>query len=186
MGARYLGLEDLGSKVKGKTLNRILADHFASVPEAVRDEIARDVVGCETKMDMQRIAGFSEFFADLLQNGWMTAVVTSSRERKMKTVRQKVPEVLQVDGVFTAEMFAESKPAPDPYLFAAKTLCLPVSNCLVFEDSVNGLISGKSAKMKVVGLATTTPAETVSKYADIVIDDFRGFTAEKALSLLRS
>lgn len=41
------------------------------------------------------------------------------------------------------------KPAPDIYLAAASALCIPVQNCLVFEDIVAGIQAGKNAGMKV-------------------------------------
>ena len=42
----------------------------------------------------------------------------------------------------------------------------------VFEDSVNGLISGRNSGAKVVGLSTTNPADIVAQYSDIVVPDF--------------
>lgn len=41
------------------------------------------------------------------------------------------------------------KPAPDLYLEAAKQLSLEASQCLVIEDSLNGVISAKAAGMSV-------------------------------------
>jgi beta-phosphoglucomutase-like phosphatase (HAD superfamily) len=42
----------------------------------------------------------------------------------------------------------------------------------VFEDSFNGLKSGRAAGMYVVGLATTNPAEAIKPYCDEVINDY--------------
>jgi putative hydrolase of the HAD superfamily len=44
---------------------------------------------------------------------------------------------------------ARIKPAPDLYLEAAKQLSLESSQCLVIEDSLNGVISAKAAGMSV-------------------------------------
>ncbi len=185
IGRQYLRHPGFGAKVKGKTLKRILADFFADATAKTLKEIAALMDNFESKMEMPYIAGFKEFFAALAQGGWMTAVVTSSNEKKMKSVYNKLPELKGMfDKVFTAEMFPESKPAPDPYLVAAKGLGVPASSCLVFEDSISGLISGKSARMKMVGLATTNPAEVVARYADVVIPDFTAFTLEDALAII--
>ena len=186
IGRRHLGKAGFGTEVKGKTLKRILADYFGGIPDETLREIAAVMEDFESKMAMPYIAGFKEFLAAIVQDGWMTAVVTSSNEKKMKNVYKKLPEFKEMfDKIFTAEMFTESKPAPDPYLIAAKGLGVPASSCLVFEDSINGLISGRSAGMKTVGLATTSPAEVVSRYADVVIPDFTAFTSGKALAALR-
>jgi HAD superfamily hydrolase (TIGR01509 family) len=63
------------------------------------------------------------------------------------------------------------KPDPEPYLLASKRLGIPPSQCMVFEDSKQGIISAKAAKMKVVALSTNLEPEDL-KLADIVMGDF--------------
>jgi beta-phosphoglucomutase-like phosphatase (HAD superfamily) len=46
-------------------------------------------------------------------------------------------------------------------------------DCVVFEDSFNGLKSGTAAGMTVVGLATTNAAEAIQPLCDQVITDFK-------------
>ena len=58
-------------------------------------------------------------------------------------------------------------------------------NCVVFEDSFNGLKAGNAAGMKVVGLSTTNPAEKIAHLASIVIPDFSDFTVDSMLDLLK-
>jgi beta-phosphoglucomutase-like phosphatase (HAD superfamily) len=43
---------------------------------------------------------------------------------------------------------------------------------VVFEDSFNGLKSGRAAGMCVVGLSTTNPAESIAPLCDLVISDY--------------
>jgi HAD-superfamily hydrolase len=53
-----------------------------------------------------------------------------------------------------------------------------------FEDSINGLRALRSAPMFTVALATTNPRDVVSKYADLVIDDFTQTSPGQALELI--
>ena len=53
----------------------------------------------------------------------------------------------------------------------------------VFEDSFHGLQAGRSSGAIVVGLATTNSREAIADKADYVIDDFRGMTYEKLLTI---
>ena len=48
--------------------------------------------------------------------------------------------------------------------------------CVVFEDSFSGLEAGRRAEMKVVGLATSNPAEKIADKADVVVPDFRALS----------
>lgn len=63
-----------------------------------------------------------------------------------------------------------SKPDPECYLLAATKLGQNPEDCIVFEDSFNGLISGRAAGAGLVALATTNPAAQLSEYTDMVVD----------------
>lgn len=58
---------------------------------------------------------------------------------------------------------------------------LPVTRCIVFEDSFNGLKAGRAAGMKVVGLSTTNAPDQIQALCDSVIPDFRDFYVENCL-----
>jgi HAD superfamily hydrolase (TIGR01509 family) len=52
-------------------------------------------------------------------------------------------------GLFTSTMVAHGKPAPDLFLFAARTMGAAPARCLVIEDSLNGIRAGLAAGMTV-------------------------------------
>lgn len=58
--------------------------------------------------------------------------------------------------VVCAEDYARGKPAPDPFLEAARQIGVPPADCLVFEDSPTGIESAKAAGMQWV-LVKTAP-----------------------------
>jgi beta-phosphoglucomutase-like phosphatase (HAD superfamily) len=49
---------------------------------------------------------------------------------------------------------------------------MQIGDCVVFEDSFNGLRSGRAADMYVVGLATTNSADAIAPYCDEVIENY--------------
>jgi HAD superfamily hydrolase (TIGR01509 family) len=64
----------------------------------------------------------------------------------MEAVYRKRPEFKQLfDAILTSEDFRESKPSPDCYLTAARRFGLQPDDCVVFEDSFNGLKSGRAS-----------------------------------------
>jgi len=55
--------------------------------------------------------------------------------------------------VYSTDLVAHGKPAPDVFLYAAKKLDADPARCLVFEDSVNGVRAARSAGMTVWGFS---------------------------------
>jgi HAD superfamily hydrolase (TIGR01509 family) len=53
--------------------------------------------------------------------------------------------------VYSADHVTNAKPAPDLFLHAAEKLGVQPRDCLVLEDSVNGVIAGRAAGMRVWG-----------------------------------
>ena len=139
----------------------------------------------ESKMHYDYIEGFERMIADLRSHGVKTAVVTSSNLPKMEAVYRFQPEFKNLfDAILTSEDFDRSKPDPDCYLKAAERLGAKTDECIVFEDSFNGLRSGRAADMKVVGLATTNPVESIQSLSDIQISDYREMDYDQLSSLL--
>ena len=61
--------------------------------------------------------------------------------------------------IFSATEVEHSKPAPDVYLLAARTMGVEPSRCAVVEDSPTGATAGVAAGMTVFGYAARTDAD---------------------------
>lgn len=78
--------------------------------------------------------------------------------------RAMVLDGLAWNEVFHAVVASEGlpgKPAPDVFLAAAERLGLAPSECIAFEDAVNGVQSAKTAGMLVVGVTTNVAPEAL-------------------------
>lgn len=163
----------LEHRIKGQTLVQIFDNHFNGEFEQYRPLITDRLNEFERTMRFDYVPGFEKFVGSLRENGIKTAVVTSSNCDKMETVYSQRPEFKQLfDAILTSEDFEYSKPHPDCYLKAAARFGADVKDCVVFEDSFNGLKSGRAADMYVVGLSTTNSAEAIAPYCDEVIPDY--------------
>jgi HAD superfamily hydrolase (TIGR01509 family) len=74
--------------------------------------------------------------------------------------------------VVSSDSVPHGKPAPDVYLEAARQLGCDPSECLVVEDSRNGVLAGKAAGMTVVLVpnASIPPAPGTTDVADVVLE----------------
>ena len=166
----------LEHEIKGQTLVQIFDRHFSGDLAYSQEIITNRLNDFEQTMRFDYVEGFEDFVSRLRSRGVKTAVVTSSNIAKMQSVYQSRGEFRQLfDAILTSEDFERSKPDPDCYLKAAERLGAEIDECIVFEDSFNGLKSGRAAGMKVVGLATTNSAESIAPYSDVIISNYNNF-----------
>jgi HAD superfamily hydrolase (TIGR01509 family) len=103
----------------------------------------------------------SEFLKSL--NGYKLAVVSSSRRAEIEPGLEAGGIRRLFQAVVCGDDVESHKPAPDPYLFAARLL--GVRAALVVEDSDAGVASGRAAGFDVlrVGSAAETPAAVLAQ-----------------------
>ena len=167
----------LEHEIKGQTLTQIYDRCFTADGLAEKQAlITQRLDEFEAQMHFDYIDGFEDFVRDLRERGIKTAVVTSSNVPKMQSVYRQRPEFCELfDAILTAEDFERSKPDPDCYLKAAQRFGAEPSECVVFEDSFNGLKSGRAAGMTVIGLSTTNKADDIAPLCDEVIPNYMNF-----------
>ena len=174
----------LEHEIKGSTLQQIYDKWWSGELEKERDIVTQRLNDFEAHMDYSYIAGFEAFVRDLRQHGVKTAVVTSSNMPKMESVFRARPEFKSLfDAILTSEDFAESKPSPDCYLKGAERFGVSPDECVVLEDSINGLKSGRAAGMYVVGLTTTNTKENIEALSNIQIKDYQDINYQKLNTL---
>lgn len=175
----------LEHEIKGQTLTQIYDQWFSGPLLKEQPIITQRLNDYEAQMHYDYIDGFEQLIADLHAHGVKTAVVTSSNLPKMQAVYRYQPKFRELfDAILTSEDFERSKPDPDCYLKAAARLGAQTCECIVFEDSFNGLRSGRAAQMTVVGLATTNPVDAIRDLSDIQISDYRNMDFNQLSSLL--
>ena len=104
----------------------------------------------QIKTIMQPISGAKDIVAD---NAYAHCVATGGISKLTKLKLEKVglwQTYIDEHNCFTSDMVQNGKPAPDLFLFAAKKMGYKPENCLVIEDSINGIKAALAAKMRVV------------------------------------
>lgn len=172
---------DFAERIKGTTLESIYNNWFAHLQDKL-PEITRRLNDFERQMQYPYINGACDFIKTLRKAGIKTAIVTASNDQKMRGVYRAHPELACLfDRILTSEDYATGKPAPDCYLEGARGFGLSPEECVVFEDSINGLRAGCESGAYVVALTTTNPLETVAPLAHTVVKDFEELTLDTML-----
>lgn len=96
-------------------------------------------------------------------------LATSSYDILINTVLKSLKIENYFDVTHSAEHENYGKPHPSVYLTVAERLGVDPLRCLVIEDSLNGIISAKAARMKVVCI----PEKTHFPEPKLMVADFR-------------
>lgn len=132
-------------------------------------KIMEDVIN---KSGVPHKKGLTELLDYLKANGIKCAVATStSHDRAMLNIeRGKVLEYF--DEIISGDMVEHGKPAPDIYILTAERLGLSPQECMVLEDSKNGIISAHLSGSAAVLIPDIIPIdEDMTAAADYMCDD---------------
>ncbi|MGF7162900.1 HAD superfamily hydrolase (TIGR01509 family) [Rhodoligotrophos appendicifer] len=80
-------------------------------------------------------------------------------------------------------MVARKKPAPDAYLLACQRLDLPPARCLAIEDSRNGVLAAKAARLRVVVVPSLYCRGEDVTMADLILDRSDALTLDRLVQL---
>lgn len=118
-------------------------------PEFLDDVRAADAAAY--RAELQPIPGAREVLHAL---ALPRCVASSGRLVKMRLTLGLTGLLAFVEpNLFSAEMVAHGKPAPDLFLFAAQRMGFAPAACIVVEDSLAGVQAGLAAGMRVLGFA---------------------------------
>lgn len=129
---------------------------------------------------MPVMAGAVELLRTANEKGVPCVLASSSPRAQVIKSLERVGVYQYFKDVVGGDMFEHSKPEPDIYLTAARLADVPVSDCLVLEDSLNGLISGRGAGAHTIMIPDVVPCSG----AHMSYCDFLGDSSTDVIALL--
>jgi beta-phosphoglucomutase family hydrolase len=106
---------------------------------------------------------------NLYQHGLKLIIASSSPSEAIEEVMDSLQIRKYFSGYVSGNMVAHPKPAPDIFLLAAKQLGVDPSECIVIEDSYNGVTAAAAAGITSLGyLNPNSGAQDLSKAAMLV------------------
>ena len=154
---------------------RILKDLFKldiPVEEMVkkREDMILEIMARE---DIKPVSGIPEFLKSIKNRGLKTAVASSSGYDLIGLILSRLGISEYFDSITSGNDVKRGKPSPDIFLLAAERIGAEPSECLVVEDSENGVRAAKAAGMTALGYVNPTSGNQCLDMADAVTDDFR-------------
>ncbi len=126
------------------------------------------------KGQLNALPGVEKFIRELASQKKKLAVATSADEVKMKVNLTEIGLEIDIfDALVSGLEIKNKKPAPDIFIEASKRLNVPINQCVVFEDAINGVEAAKSAGAFCVGITSSFSGdELLDAGADSIIQTF--------------
>lgn len=122
--------------------------------------------------DIQLMQGVEDWFKKLQENNYKMIIASSSFPKIVNYVYQKFNLAKYMEGFVNVNNIKNGKPDPEIFLKAAEQLALKPEECIVIEDSMNGVIAAKKANMKCVAFNNREDAMQNLEKADLLITEF--------------
>ncbi len=117
--------------------------------EKVADDILDDIIA-SAKINGRVMPGVHQCLDWMQKNGLKIGLATSSPMRMLQDLVSHFGLISYFDATLSADTAKYGKPHPEVYLQCAETLQIPSFDCIALEDSVNGMVAAKAARMKVI------------------------------------
>lgn len=163
-----------------KNVYQILKDKFNLLQE-VNDlvlrkrEIFNDAF--DTKPDIELISGVENLIKDLHNNGFELVLASSASKSTINRVFNRFNLNPYFKAKVSGEDFPKSKPDPSIFIYAASLTNATKEECMVIEDSTNGIEAACSAGIPVMGyVSKNTKRQDLSK-AHWICKDFAAINA---------
>ena len=175
--------EELFSTFTGqstKNVYQILKDKFDLKGE-VNDLVLRKRAifneAFDTKPDLYLIDGVEQLIKDLHQNNIELILASSASKSTIDRVFNRFNLNQYFSHKVSGESFPKSKPDPSIFIHAADLAKSKATECIVIEESTNGVEAAVRANIKVLGYKSENSKKQNLEKANTIVDDFNTINA---------
>lgn len=137
----------------------------------------------DTKEDLYLLEGVEDLIKDLYANGMQLILASSASKVTIERVFTRFNLHQYFTDTVSGEDFPQSKPNPAIFLHAASLSKAPKENCIIIEDSTNGVKAAKGAGIYCVGYNSEHSKMQDLSDADVVINHFDELNFEKIVKI---
>lgn len=133
----------------------------------------------DNKEDLELLEGVEKLIRNLHENGLQLIVASSASKVTIDRVFKRFNLHQYFSHIVSGEDFPNSKPHPAIFEFAAGLSIASKENCIVIEDSTNGVVAAKAAGIFCVGYNSENSKLQDLTLADLVINHFDELNFDK-------
>ncbi len=132
----------------------------------------------DSKEDLFLLDGVEDLIQDLHQNGMQLVLGSSSAKVTIDRIFKRFQLHQYFSHIVSGEDFPNSKPHPAIFEYAAKISKTSIENCIVIEDSTNGILASNAAGIYCIGYDSVNSKMQDYTTANRVISHFKELNFE--------
>lgn len=137
----------------------------------------------DNKEDLELLEGVEKLIIDFHEKGMQLILASSASKVTIERVFGRFKLHTYFTHIVSGEDFPKSKPDPAIFVHAASLSMAPKANCIIIEDSTNGIKAAKAAGIYCVGYNSIHSKKQDLSEADIIINHFSELDFEKVKTI---
>ena len=181
--------KEMFEQFMGKRIDEVVEVMYKISPwnDIPKEKVVEDIVENVILLVLEKgacLKGVNKTLTDLKKTSLKIGLASSSKMKIITAVLDKLKLREYFDVIHSAEFEQYGKPHPQVFITTADRLGIHPSECVVFEDSLNGVISALSAGMKCIAVPEKD-AYNLNKFviANKVLDSLDDFKIPQLTNL---
>ena len=122
------------------------------------------------------IAGFMEMFELIKSKKILVAIASNAIRKNVKMILSELKIYEKFDSIICGDEVKKGKPDPEMFNETVDRFNLKKEECLIFEDSIEGVSAAVNSRVDVVGITSSTSGKTLTnKGCKTTIDNYLNF-----------
>jgi len=151
------------------------------------DELIKEMHQYKTNVFIQLIEqrqlplrpGVMRLMKEINERNLVLGICTTSEQRAANAIASRMLENIRIDFILAGDVVSNKKPAPEIYHLAQQRSSLDSEECVVIEDSRNGVSAAKAAGLHVVATINFYTRNEDLSQADIIVSCLGDSEGEK-------
>ena len=134
------------------------------------------------KGEIKQILGFKKFLGELKSKDIMVGLASNAIRKNVSMIINELEIYDYFDSIICGDEVINGKPNPEMFNETIDRFNISKDECLIFEDSLEGVLAAKNSGVKVIGITSSSSNKvlkdagcvmSISDYLDFKLSDIR-------------
>ena len=128
------------------------------------------------KNNVEPIKGFMKMFEFVKSKKILVGLASNAIRKNVKMILNELKIYEEFDSIICGDEVKKGKPNPEMFDETVNRFKLKKKECLIFEDSVEGVSAAVNSKVDVIGITSSTSGEVLrDRGCKLTMDDYLNF-----------